>query len=55
MWLALLQSATALFITKCDEGVLQSATIITKCDSTHVPSLRSHVARKVAKDTRTCR
>ena len=28
----LLQSATALFITKCDGGVLQSATGITKCD-----------------------
>ena len=41
MWLTLLQSATALFITKCDGGVLQSATaillqsvieVITKCD-----------------------
>ena len=42
VWLTLLQSATALFITKCDRGVLQSATAIllqsvievtTKCDS----------------------
>ena len=41
VWLTLLQSATALFITKCDGGVLQSATaillqsvieVITKCD-----------------------
>ena len=41
MWLTLLQSATALLITKCDRGVLQSATaillqsvieVITKCD-----------------------
>ena len=41
VWLTLLQSAAALFITKCDRGVLQSATaillksvieVITKCD-----------------------
>ena len=41
VWLTLLQSATALFITKCDGGVLQSATaillqsvieVIKKCD-----------------------
>ena len=41
VWLTSLQSATALFITKCDGGVLQSATailfqsvieVITKCD-----------------------
>ena len=45
VWLTLLQSATALFITKCDEGVLQSATaillqnviqVITKCDRYYI-------------------
>ena len=43
----LLQSATAFFITKCDKcyykvrQVLQSATIITKCDSTYTPVVSS--------------